>query len=146
MMFQGNHAMHQDAWHAQNMHQNAWLTETMHQHGIVVQRNMDVSMAAISSSMLVLWLQLVDYSSPSYAGHFLGSGIATGYPWNYEEQRTPDAPRARMNIDSEFYPQPVKTTESNLVEVDVNREAEDFIKLEHKKFARLSTSMSMKTG
>ncbi|OMO60254.1 hypothetical protein CCACVL1_24296 [Corchorus capsularis] len=29
MMFHGNHAMHQDSWHAQNMHQNGWQTENM---------------------------------------------------------------------------------------------------------------------
>ncbi|EOY00650.1 Uncharacterized protein TCM_010553 [Theobroma cacao] len=61
-----------------------------------------------------------------------------------EEQRNLDAPRAQMT-DCEYYPQLVKTTEKYRVGEDINGEAEDFIKLEHKKFARLSTSTSMKT-
>ncbi|WRX15612.1 hypothetical protein QQP08_008099 [Theobroma cacao] len=61
-----------------------------------------------------------------------------------EEQRNLDAPRPQMT-DCEYYPQLVKTTEKYRVGEDINGEAEDFIKLEHKKFARLSTSTSMKT-
>ena len=63
----------------------------------------------------------------------------------YEEQRTLDAPRAKM-IECEYYPQLVKTTENNQVKEDVNREAEDFIKLEHKKFGRSNTRMFRKSG
>ncbi|XWS34715.1 hypothetical protein CRYUN_Cryun21dG0061600 [Craigia yunnanensis] len=63
----------------------------------------------------------------------------------YEEQRILDAPKSQM-IECEYYPQLVKTTESNQVEEDVNREAEEFIKLEHKKFGRSKTWMSIKSG
>ncbi|XVE92328.1 hypothetical protein REPUB_Repub01dG0087400 [Reevesia pubescens] len=67
--------------------------------------------------------------------------------WRYpnEEQRTFDAPRAQM-IECEYYPQPIKNTEKNQVKEDVNREAEDFIMLEHQKFARLNTWMPTRTG
>ena len=64
---------------------------------------------------------------------------------NYEKQRILDAPKSQM-IECEYYPQLVKTTESNQVEEDVNREAEDFIKLEHKKFGRSNTRMFRKSG
>ena len=65
---------------------------------------------------------------------------------NYEQQRILDAQKAQM-IECEYYPQLVKTTENNQVKEDVNREAEDFIKLEHKKFGqRLNTWMSMRSG
>ncbi|XVE85170.1 hypothetical protein DITRI_Ditri17bG0070100 [Diplodiscus trichospermus] len=59
---------------------------------------------------------------------------------NDEEQRILDAMRAQMT-ECEYGPQPVKTTENNQVKEDVNKEAEDYIKLEHKKFARLNTWM-----
>lgn len=50
---------------------------------------------------------------------------------NYEERRfLDDATNSDQMIE---YSQPVKTSE---VKEDVNREADDFIKLEHKKLAR----------
>ncbi|XWS22659.1 hypothetical protein CRYUN_Cryun29cG0055200 [Craigia yunnanensis] len=64
---------------------------------------------------------------------------------NYE-QRMLDAQKAQM-IECEYNPQLVKTIDKYQVKEDVNREAEDFIKLEHKKFGlRLNTWMSMRNG
>ncbi|XVF85061.1 hypothetical protein PTKIN_Ptkin17bG0088200 [Pterospermum kingtungense] len=80
----------------------------------------------------------------SYTSHKHHAKHST-FNQNYEEQRILGAPRAEM-IEREYYLQPVGTTENYQVKEDVNREADDFIKLEHKKFARWETSMSMKSG
>ncbi|OMP10094.1 hypothetical protein COLO4_04825 [Corchorus olitorius] len=64
---------------------------------------------------------------------------------NYEDRLIDDAPRAEI-VEFKYYPQIAKTTDKYQVNEDVDREAEDFIKFEHKKFARSNTWMSFKTG
>ncbi|KAB2090806.1 hypothetical protein ERO13_A03G134215v2 [Gossypium hirsutum] len=78
------------------------------------------------------------YSSNHKPRH---SNVDYGYNNVYEDKRTLEIPKAQI-IESEYYnPQHVKTSENYQVKEDVNQEAEDFIALEHKKFARLSTWM-----
>ncbi|XVF43901.1 hypothetical protein PTKIN_Ptkin02bG0078300 [Pterospermum kingtungense] len=71
-------------------------------------------------------------------------GVALTSSKNYEEQRTTVDARRAHKMECGYYPHLAYTTaENNQVNEDVDKEAEDFIKLEHKKFEQLK---SIKNG